>query len=264
MYGHLHYAKTGGSTINGMLAAKYERVCGHKGYSYDAYQFNKGVEQQMQQQNVSAIDSSSAGGNDVIRKSYRKNWNRGRVPPRVMDEIGYENCDYISLEDSWSAWNRMDDIWNFELHVPCRDPIDHLLSQCNHQRKTFDCQANDVAKEVQSCFVEPNRFGPKLVQKHQPHFKNHSVKCFNPIPVQPYLAYMDQRLQHKRMPAVYMSRSTNQKRHQARECLYHENNTEIANKVRQYLVQKVPYYRWCHQCLMDPDKNLLFHVNTKG
>jgi hypothetical protein len=29
--GHLHYAKTAGTEINGELAAHYERVCGHKG-----------------------------------------------------------------------------------------------------------------------------------------------------------------------------------------------------------------------------------------
>ena len=40
IFGHLHYAKTAGTEINGLLAAKYERVCGHKGYNYDAYQFN--------------------------------------------------------------------------------------------------------------------------------------------------------------------------------------------------------------------------------
>ena len=188
--------------------------------------------------------------------------NRGRVPQAVMDEIGYENCDYISLEANWTVWNRMDGIWNFELHVPCRDPLDHLLSQCNFKNRSFDCQADNVRKEIQSCFVKPDRFHPKMVRKHRPHFKNHSVKCFNPIPVEPYMAYMDERLQHKRIPATYMHRGTNKKRHKERECLYHENNTEIANKVTQYLVQKVPYYRWCHQCLRDPDMNLLFHVTT--
>ena len=38
IYGHVHIAKAGGTTLNGILANKFERVCGHKGYSYDAYQ----------------------------------------------------------------------------------------------------------------------------------------------------------------------------------------------------------------------------------
>lgn len=32
MYGHVHMAKTGGSSVNGILANKFERVCGNKGY----------------------------------------------------------------------------------------------------------------------------------------------------------------------------------------------------------------------------------------
>ena len=40
IYGHVHMAKTGGSFVNGALALNYERVCGEKGYSYDAFQAN--------------------------------------------------------------------------------------------------------------------------------------------------------------------------------------------------------------------------------
>ena len=36
--GHVHMAKTSGTTLNGNLSMHFERVCGHKGYSYDAYQ----------------------------------------------------------------------------------------------------------------------------------------------------------------------------------------------------------------------------------
>ena len=31
IYGHVHMAKTGGTNVNGILANKFERVCGHKG-----------------------------------------------------------------------------------------------------------------------------------------------------------------------------------------------------------------------------------------
>ena len=36
IYGHVHMAKTAGTEINGMLSMRYERICGTKGYSYDA------------------------------------------------------------------------------------------------------------------------------------------------------------------------------------------------------------------------------------
>jgi len=40
VYGHVHMTKTAGSEINGLLASRYERVCGNKGNSYDYYQTN--------------------------------------------------------------------------------------------------------------------------------------------------------------------------------------------------------------------------------
>ena len=41
IYGNTHMAKTAGTSINGIFANNFERVCGHKVYSYDAYQANK-------------------------------------------------------------------------------------------------------------------------------------------------------------------------------------------------------------------------------
>ena len=35
IFGHIHRAKTAGTEINGELASRFERICGHKGYSYD-------------------------------------------------------------------------------------------------------------------------------------------------------------------------------------------------------------------------------------
>lgn len=34
IYGHIHIAKTGGTSLNGMLANKFERICGHKGENH--------------------------------------------------------------------------------------------------------------------------------------------------------------------------------------------------------------------------------------
>jgi len=41
LYGHVHVAKTGGTSLNGIFANTFERVCGQKGYSYDAFQDNE-------------------------------------------------------------------------------------------------------------------------------------------------------------------------------------------------------------------------------
>jgi hypothetical protein len=84
VYGHVHMAKTAGTTINGELALHFERVCGNKGWSYDAYQFNE---------RVNASGSSSVHApKDMISQQY-KGYNRGKVPGKVMNEIGFEDCD---------------------------------------------------------------------------------------------------------------------------------------------------------------------------
>ena len=41
IYGHVHIAKTGGTTINGILANGFEGVCGNKENSYNAYVVNE-------------------------------------------------------------------------------------------------------------------------------------------------------------------------------------------------------------------------------
>lgn len=38
VYGHVHIAKTAGTTLNGRMASRFDNVCGHKGYSVDYYQ----------------------------------------------------------------------------------------------------------------------------------------------------------------------------------------------------------------------------------
>ena len=78
--GHVHIAKTAGTEINGELALRFERICGHKGYSYDYFQYNN---------RVSESDSQRvkfAGGPDSIRAlgpNY-KEYSRGRVPEHIM------------------------------------------------------------------------------------------------------------------------------------------------------------------------------------
>jgi len=40
-FAHIHMAKTGGTVLNEMVANRFERVCGHKGYSFDFYKSNE-------------------------------------------------------------------------------------------------------------------------------------------------------------------------------------------------------------------------------
>ena len=300
IYGHLHYAKTAGTTINGVLAAKYERVCGHKGYSYDAYQFNKRVSDQINQAQTrksgdnrtsNPVQVQMVGRGDLIQRHY-KGYNRGRIPMGIMGEIGFENCDYISLEDDWKEWLPFltdDKPWDvLELHVPCRDPLPHITSQCNFRRQTFDCDAKDLKKSIKKCLVKSNRFSNKLHQYHKEGMamlaqRNNSpnnttgtgvqttgtrkssntttrleMKCFDSRLVQHYLEYMGQILQPKRFPARYIHRESNPPHNKSKECLLDSKNQVMAHKVEQFLLKKLPYYQWCQQCMSDPNRNLFF------
>ena len=84
----------------------------------------------------------------------------------LENTIGFEDCDYISIEENWEFWPNTFPDGKFhnismELHVPCRDPVDHILSQCNHKSakrgKEFklDCDGtdDDLYKSIRSCYL---------------------------------------------------------------------------------------------------------------
>ena len=136
-FGHIHMAKTAGTNLNGRFAAKYERICGHKGYSYDAFQAYERRHKEKKSESATHISG------DTVSSVYGDH-NRERVPPTLMQERGFEDCDWISHEATWTFWKQFAG-WDvgMEIHVPCRDPIDHLLSQCNHRKLNFDCSLSD-------------------------------------------------------------------------------------------------------------------------
>jgi len=80
IFGHVHMAKTAGTSINGIAANKFERVCGHKGYSYDAYKDN------------------SKAANIVARGGTPEPKGRSRVMEPTMEDIGFDDCDWVSNE----------------------------------------------------------------------------------------------------------------------------------------------------------------------
>ena len=242
IYGHVHMAKTGGTSLNGILANKLEHVCGHKGYSYDAYQDNE-RKKQMEAEKIK-------GG---------KNWSRGRVDPVVMDEIGYEDCDYISHEANWQFWVERFGDKNFhglkmELHVPCRNRIEHLMSQCNyhevgkyfnHPKQKLACDAKtdeELFDSVNKCFVYLGRYDHELLK----HF---DVKCFDfENQFTGYVEHMSKILHRRRFESQpYIKRETNDPRNKAQECIW--NNPAVLEKVDKYLLDTVPYYQFCDSCM---------------
>jgi hypothetical protein len=257
VYLHIHMAKTAGTEHNGIFANRFERVCGHKGYSYDAYQTNE----RFRKSGATNVNFHSI--RDIYSVHIDPAYSRHRVPPQTMDEIGYEDCDYISNELPWTFWHEKIPLRRYaahnisvEFHIPCRDPLDHLMSQCNYMGVTFQCQTNspvELAKEVDKCVIEMNRFSLKLLDHfdrlEQSMGLQSSFACFNAIPLEPYIDYMaDHRLQPKRFASEYTHRPSNQKRHRNDECIWQQSATE-QEKLRQYLISRFDYYRFCDQCL---------------
>jgi hypothetical protein len=250
-YGHVHVAKTAGTEVNGELASHFERVCGHKGYSYDAYQFNERV------QNHNTKNGGGRVSDDLISNQY-KGHNRGRVPLEVMQEIGFDDCDYISLEAPWESWLQLNKEWSLELHVPCRDPLDHLLSECNFRHVDFNCHAENLQDEISKCLFATKRFSRELTDGPNIH-----LKCFTPIPLEPYLDYMGERLQRKRMESLYVHRDTNQPRDKAHEYIWWNTQKDVATQVRAILLEKYDYYQWCDECLGSKNDLVLSNNSTR-
>ena len=204
LIGHVHMAKTAGSTINGILALNFHNVCGNKGYSLTYSAFQK-------------------------RNKGRNFDGEGGIQSNEMDRRGFEDCDWISDECTWRFWLTLPR--PLELHIPCRDISEHLLSVANHRGLKFDCQANgiDEFNRVVAGFELDRRYNDKLVNT-----RGITAYCFNP---QNYVPYISTRLQPKRKLTSYVHRPTNKKRKPA--CLP-PGLIEAA--------LKHPYYKYCSNC----------------
>jgi len=245
LFGHVHMAKTAGTSINGIAANKFERVCGHKGYSYDAFHDND-----------KAANIVAKGGTPTPE-------GRSRVWWTEMDDIGYEDCDWVSNEVNYNWWiqkfgdNKFHQI-PFEMHVPCRDPIDHLMSQCNYAENSGKFVKQDLAcdaatdeeyfESVRACFVY---LGQRYNHDLEKHF---DVKCYDfKNQFGGYLDYLSENLEDRRYETEeYVRRETNDPRDKESECIW--KRPDLLEKTRKYLIEHVDYYGFCDKCLGTEDE----------
>ena len=221
------------------MANKFERICGNKGYSYDAYQDNERAK--LKTTSNETVTAKNIRGDSIqVAKGYRT----------IVKEIGYEDCDYISFEDKWDFWNKTFPNGQLhgvpiELHVPCRDPIDHIMSMCNHRSFNFDCTATDKKKlliQMKKCLVRLNRFSMKLID-------NFAVRCYDfRTQFTNYTHHMSNVLQMKRFTSTpFMKRSTNQQRVKNSECIW--ERPDVQKMVSEYLLTHTDYYQFCDSCI---------------
>jgi len=270
VYGLLHLAKTGGTTINGELALNYERVCGNKGYSQDFrnknqtrysedshYKYKKNV-------NATRMLSNMRGASDISNdkvpilslenNTQRIRSNRRFFAPEThghffnfyMKEVGFTDCDYVANEIGARFWDKD---WHrpLELHVPCRRPFDLFLSMCNHRQVDFTCKP-DFKEEFDKCIGgEDKRF-----DIHELTHPNIHLKCFqSPSKIDAYLDYMGERLQKKEIQTKYKHRNTNFSRKKEQECLLLPENSDYSIQIARHLktVRSLSeYFTFCSKC----------------
>ncbi|KAL7480962.1 hypothetical protein ACHAW6_006643 [Cyclotella cf. meneghiniana] len=181
------------------------------------------------------------------------NWTRSRVSPDEMMIIGYEDCDYISHEMNWYFWKNtfadgMFQGMQMELHVPCRIRIKHLMSQCNHhapKKLELACNATtdeELFESVNECLLHMHRYDHELLK----HF---DVRCYDfEKQFTGYVPYMSGILRRRRFESKpFQKRETNDPRNKTEECIW--NNPGVLKKVDRYLLNTVPYYQFCNNCI---------------
>jgi len=220
LYGHLHMAKTAGTTLNGLMATKYNRICGNKGFTNE------------------------------LRAWYI-------IDNGIFESTNYAtDCDWISPELPHEFWNVLDHVdREVEMHVPCRDPIAHLMSVVNHEKRVFNCNAPNLRAELRPFVLYvKGRFDYDILSSKS----NFALKCFDYSKYEEYVTFMGQFLTpfvattaEEEKTAEYIFRPTNKPRSRENECIW--KNEALMGEVKNYLIENFDYYNYCHRCIGTQD-----------
>mmetsp|Transcript_44012 Transcript_44012/g.86325 ORF Transcript_44012/g.86325 Transcript_44012/m.86325 type:complete len:371 (-) Transcript_44012:65-1177(-) len=254
VYGLLHILESGSAEINGRLSMNYERVCGAKGYSYDAYNANERFKTKVLPALRKGRKQAVSTG-DIYSKIDER-YNRNNVPFQYMKEIGFEDCDYVALEAEAIEWDRNFGTWfkPMELHVPCRDPLDLFMSMCDHQGIKFSCKQK-FQEEVNECLIGGERFVMSQLTND-----NINLKCFGaPSRHGDYLDHMAERLQRKSFSTEYIHRGPTLPRSKNGECVWKQNG-KYHERLQDHLKNKTDfkyYFKFCDECMVSENNLLL-------
>ena len=242
IYGHVHIAKTAGSSLLDVLAGKYDRVCSNK--------------------------SSSREFNATFKHKRCKDgheWHQYQ-PKKFLDYL--DQCDYVSAEFKSPFWYETE--WNrtMELHIPCKDPLNMLMSNCFWPRgvdraknkvRGFDCSPEkttdkNLETQIRRCLGGQNglleqRFSETFVKKARQN--GITMKCFdNDDTFDAYQDYMDPRLKHRDNP-IEINMCWPRLRNRDTECIWKDE--ELQARVIRILLHNYYYFRYCKDCLFSPD-----------
>jgi len=148
-FGHLHFMKTAGTSLNNIMARRYHGVCGHKGYSFD--------------QEIEPVFRQADDPNPYYRKL---GFGPDRVRIQIMVARGFQNCALVSHEMDWQIWINTTALFKNltkVLLIPYREPVDHFLSICNHHGIHVSSLLKNGCSDYDKCLQKNmDRFSDQL------------------------------------------------------------------------------------------------------
>ena len=154
----------------------------------------------------------------------------------------------------WEGWSLRFSDWPFpvELHVPCRDPVDHFMSMCNLINEgKFTCPRDEskLRDEMKACGVNNGRFDLSMAEQF-------STKCFNALEHEAYIDLMRSKLRERRWKVKYPLEKRS-RRLKERECIWEEANADVLERVSQILHEENHLVKFCDRCMGTNDDLLL-------
>jgi len=225
---HVHIAKTAGSTVNRVVARRYYGVCGHKGYS-----FSQNLEDTLR----NTTDARFQG------------FGLDRVHPSRMNSWGFHNCALISDEraaDTFMKMVRLDTFQNVTKTgiIPCREPVDHLLSQCNmrHTNITNLVSSKSSCPEIISnCSLAWDRYDDSLLNVFD------RIILFRYDDFGPLIARLDRTMPRR---VIELAQTYNYMTNRPRNTAYEKLGMSCPiSTMREHLMRSWSYYRLCDNVL---------------
>lgn len=176
-----------------------------------------------------------------------------------------DNCDYISTKYGLSWWINQDWDSQMKIHVPCKDPINLLMSHCfwprekekrsqNGTKIGWDCspeRMTDAGIKKQITKMHSSKWSRHKVQpkfRSQGQADNMTLKCFdNNATFDGYINYMDRRLKHRDNP-IEINMCHPRLRNRTTECIW--KDPTLQERVKAALKKRYYYFQFCENCLL--------------
>jgi len=255
IYGHVHVAKTAGSSLVDLLVSKYDGVCSNKMSSRMVNNNQRFIGNRCKK------EIKDSRGLTRSRHLWRYPADGNGCDWHNKCAWNDHRCDYVSSEGDATFWTDVNWSRPMELHVPCKDEINILMSNCffHHDKTGFDCSPGNTTKkeltsQIEACFGGNSRitrrFNKKLVEDAEKS-NDITLKCFdNTITFDAYQDYMDERLHHRGIVAEVKT-CRPRLRNKETECIW--KHPKLIKRAIKIMRKNYYYFDYCKQCLGSSD-----------